>query len=148
MGRYSVEAHFNRRSVAPPHLKRKLKITGPLYSGLDHIKFSSFSLYYLLFINASIYIVCPLSVSRQSSRLCTFHLALCIVAMGFSMETQIHFVTEDISFLAQNSFQFHIIPLRLSIDWNSLHFQGQLHLLYLFRSLYVSCAAMPVGYLH
>lgn len=53
-------------------------------------------------------------------------LTLCITTMGFSMGTQIRFVREDISPLAQNSFQFHIIPLRLHIDWNSLHFQGQL----------------------
>ena len=54
-------------------------------------------------------------------------LALCITATSSSMGTQIRFVREDISLLAQNSFQFHIIPLRLHIDWNSLHFQGQLH---------------------
>lgn len=50
--------------------------------------------------------------------------------MSFSMGTQIHFLREDISLLAQNSFQFHIIPLRLHIDWNILHFPGQLQFLY------------------
>lgn len=29
--------------------------------------------------------------------------------------------------LHKTHFEFHIIPLRLHIDWNSLHFQGQLH---------------------
>lgn len=51
-------------------------------------------------------------------------LTLCITTMRFSMGTQIRFVREDISLLAQNSFQFRIIPLHRHIDWNSLHFQG------------------------
>ena len=35
------------------------------------------------------------------------------------MQILILFVREDISLRAQNSFKFHIIPLRLLTDWNS-----------------------------
>lgn len=47
----------------------------------------------------------------------------------------------------QNPFQFHIIPLRLRIDWNSQHFQGRLQLCTRCvwygqsRSVYVTCSS-------
>lgn len=47
----------------------------------------------------------------------------------------------------QNPFQFHIIPLRLHIDWNSQHFRGRLQLCTRCvwygqsRSVYVTCSS-------